>query len=43
MYTFIVFDKNGYRHSERVNVDNEDSAWDMINTDFPDADYIEMF
>lgn len=43
MYTFIIFGEDGYRRSDCVNVDNEDSAWEMIHMKYPDAEYIEMF
>lgn len=43
MYTFIVWDADGHRHTESVRANNEDSAWDMIRTYYSDADYIELY
>lgn len=41
--TFIVWDKNGHRHSEYVRTDKEDQAWEEIHMMYPDAEYIELF
>lgn len=43
MYTFIVWDADGHRHTESVRANNEDSAWETIRMDYPDAEYIESF
>lgn len=40
---FIVWDKDGHRHSESVNTENEDLAWEQINMLYPDAEYIESY
>lgn len=43
MYTFIIWDANGHRHTKSVRANNEDNAWEMIYADYPDAEYIELF
>lgn len=46
--TFIVFSKEGKRFSvptryrEGIEAE-EDAAWDWINSEYPDAEYIEQF